>query len=143
MWKEIKGYENYQISIDGLIKNKKTNKVLKARGNNNQYPHVLLYGNSKRDVQIGRLVAETFISNPNSLPEVNHEDGNKWNNHISNLKWVTKSENCKHRDSTGLRIRAVVKHSEASKMKMKISRLKNKHLYKRNKLGQYENTMCN
>ena len=143
MWKDIEGYENYEISTYGLIRNKKTNKTLKPRGNNNQYPHVLLYGNIKRDVQIGRLVAETFISNPNNLPEVNHEDGNKWNNNISNLKWVTKSENCKHRDAMGLRIRAVVKHSEESKLKMKISRLKNEHLYKRNKLGQYENTMYN
>jgi hypothetical protein len=137
MWQEIKGYENYEVSDNGLVRNKKSNKILKARGNSKSYQHVLLYGKTKRDVQIGRLVLEAFVEN-NENKECNHIDGNKLNNNLSNLEWVTKSENCKHRDKLGLRVRAVSKHSEESKIKMRLSRLKNDNLYKRNKLGQYE-----
>ena len=51
---------------------------------------------------IHRLMAELFIDNPNELPEVNHKDGNKHNNAISNLEWVSKSENSIHAYVTGL-----------------------------------------
>lgn len=58
-----------------------------------QYACVNIAGSNKR---VHRLVATTFIPNPNNYPEVNHKDGNKWNNHVSNLEWCNRSMNMKH-----------------------------------------------
>jgi hypothetical protein len=58
-----------------------------------------------------RIVAEAFLPNPDNLPEVNHEDGNKHNNNASNLEWCTRSENMKHAYQTGLKSSAGAKNS--------------------------------
>ncbi len=139
MWKEIPGF-NYEINEYGQVRNKLA-KILKPKIV--KYSCISLYLGNKKYYQcsnIGRLVLMAFVGIEEGK-ECNHKDGNKLNNHISNLEWATKSENCKHRDRTGLRIRAVVKHSDASKLKMKESRLKNSEKYKRNKLGRYEKNM--
>jgi hypothetical protein len=141
MWKNIPGFD-YKINEYGQIKNK-FGKILKPKIVN--YSGISLHLGNKKYYQcsnIGRLVLMAFIG-IEEVKECNHKDGNKLNNHISNLEWVTKSENCKHRDRLGLRVRAIKNHSTESKLKMRKSRLNNEHLYKRNKLGQYENTMRN
>ena len=51
---------------------------------------------------IHRLVGEAFVSNENNKPEINHIDGNKTNNHYTNLEWCTRSENCQHSFDIGL-----------------------------------------
>lgn len=73
--------------------------LLSAKPDNNGYPRVSLivpdpgkYDNRKL-CYLHRLVAQTFIENPNNLPEVNHIDGNKLNSHVDNLEWVTHQEN--------------------------------------------------
>jgi len=94
MWKDIKGFENYEVSDIGQVRNKTTGCILKGQDNGRGYLEVGLHSNKKRKHKyIHRLVAEAFIPNPNHKPEVNHMDEDKTNNHVSNLEWVTHREN--------------------------------------------------
>lgn len=103
-WKDIEGYEEkYQISDIGRIKNKINNRFLKPRVGTYGYYKVNLYKNKKvKTIEIHRLVAESFIENSESKNEVNHIDGNKLNNNITNLEWVTHKENIGHAWKTKL-----------------------------------------
>lgn len=69
-------------------------KKLKLRHDTNGYVSVTLSG--QRSYRVHRLVAEAFIPNPENKPEVNHIDGNKQNNNVSNLEWCSHSENNIH-----------------------------------------------
>ena len=110
IWKDIKGYEGiYQVSNIGkiislprngtILKKKKLKNILNNRG-------YLCVNLSKNNIQkknaIHRLVAETFIPNPDNLSQVNHKDGNKQNNCVENLEWCTCKENIQHARKTGL-----------------------------------------
>lgn len=99
-WKPLVRYPMYQISKFGRVGNIKTERVLKLCVNSSGYKKVVLNGKNE---YVHRLVAETFIPNPHNLPEVNHKDGNKWNNCVDNLEWVSKSDNAKHAFDLGLR----------------------------------------
>lgn len=110
IWKDIEGYEGlYQISNFGNVKSLLFNhssysKLLSNRLVNGGYCQVVLYKNKNRKAfYVHVLVANAFIPNPSNLPEVNHKDGNKTNNNISNLEWVTPRENSLHAVNTGLR----------------------------------------
>lgn len=88
---------NYMITEQGKVFNTKTQKYLKGCVFNNGYKYALLTINGKKkSFGIHRLVAEYFIPNPQSLPIVNHIDGNKLNNNVENLEWVTQSKNVQH-----------------------------------------------
>lgn len=93
--KEIVGFENYLISKDGKIFNKRNlNKCLCSWKDNVGYMQVVLRKNNKKCYKrVHRLVAKAFIPNPNNLPMVNHKDGNKTNNNVDNLEWCTNSQN--------------------------------------------------
>lgn len=102
IWKDIPNYKGYQVSNLGNVKNVNTEKILKG-GIKRGYREVILIKDNKRKYKlVHRLVAETFIPNMNDYPQVNHIDGNKLNNNISNLEWCTRSENMKHAYKIGL-----------------------------------------
>lgn len=111
VWKDIPGYEGlYQVSNYGNVRSLNYNKQignvkeLKQKLRSNGYLEVHLSKDSKRKYfLVHRLVAEAFLENPYLLPQVNHIDGNKSNNYVSNLEYVTNSENQKHAYDTGLK----------------------------------------
>lgn len=87
----------YQVNEEGQIYNTKTQRFLQGHIENTGYVSVnLKIGNKKKNYSLHRLIAQTFIPNPNNLSIVNHIDGNKTNNQVSNLEWVNQSENRKH-----------------------------------------------
>ena len=87
--------EDYTVNKDGTIFSKKTNKYLKPRNNGHGYLQVNLYINGKlKTYKVHRLIAEKYVANPNDLPQVNHKDGNKQNNHVDNLEWCDNMNNC-------------------------------------------------
>lgn len=102
IWKDIPGYEGYyQVSNFGRLKSFKENKLgylMKQTNKYGWYFTVNLQGKNKPKTskRIHRLVAELFIPNHENLPQVNHKDLNKQNNHYLNLEWVSASNNAKH-----------------------------------------------
>lgn len=103
-WQIINDYPTYQISNFGRVR--RGNRLLKQNLNHYGYQSLTL---SKLGVQrkcsIHRLVACAFIPNFSNKPCVNHKDGVKTNNHVSNLEWVTHGENLKHSYENNLRTR--------------------------------------
>lgn len=107
-WRDIPGFEGlYQVSDDGRVKSfwHKRPRVLKHGICNNGYCLVVLVDeNHKRhSCRIHQLMAEVFIPNPENKPGINHIDGNKQNNVLTNLERCTYSENLKHAYDIGLR----------------------------------------
>ena len=110
IWKDIKDYEDlYQVSNLGRVKSirRKVNnnrgimirqeKILTPEITKHGYLRIKLFKNNKgKRILIHRLVAETFISNPENKPQVNHIDFNRANNKVDNLEWVSASENIKY-----------------------------------------------
>jgi hypothetical protein len=113
IWKDIVGYEGlYQVSNLGRVKSlpkydrlgRFHNECIKASVNNgNGYLVVNLKHNGSQQMKtVHRLVAETFLINPTNLTDINHKDGNKSNNVVTNLEWCTRSENMTHAVKNGL-----------------------------------------
>lgn len=102
IWKEIVGYENYQVSSLGKVKNS-NNLILKPCLNGNYYRHGFSKNNKSKQMKLHRLIAIAFIPNPENLPCINHIDGNKLNNSIENLEWCTHRNNQLHAYRTKLR----------------------------------------
>ena len=94
----IEGFENYIIFEDGMIINFWTGLELKPCKNHEGYLRIGLSKNGKvKDFKLHRLLALTFIPNPDNLPEVDHIDRDRSNNNLENLHWVTALENCQNK----------------------------------------------
>ena len=123
VWKDIKGYEGlYQISNFGNVKSlcrivkRGTNykpvceRLLKSSLNKG-YAYVILSKSGKtKTAWVHRLVAETFIPNPNNLPCINHKDENSSNNNVNNLEWCSYSYNNSYND---VRVRSAITKRKA------------------------------
>ena len=95
---DIVGFENYLIYSDGRVWSKKRNIFMEISINQGSYRRVSLTINYKRTTfTIHRLIAIHYIPNPDNKPEVDHKDRNRLNNDISNLRWVSSSENSLNR----------------------------------------------
>ena len=119
IWKDIKKWEGYyQVSNFGNVKSldrivihknrlhkqRKKGKILKPSINHKGYLTVDLRKQGlRKQFFVHRLVGMMFIDNLNNKPQINHKDGNKLNNNVNNLEWVTNKENIKHAFDVGLR----------------------------------------
>ena len=115
VWKDIEDYPNYQVSNFGNVKSKerytkqrngmslRKEKLLKPQKDKKGYMQVILYNeNGYKHFKVHTLVATYFVPNLGEKPQVNHLDGNKENNHYSNLEWCTDLENKHHAIENGL-----------------------------------------
>ena len=94
---------NYWINESGQLLNKKTNKYLKGSISGGYRFYDLRIKTKRKVLAAHRLVAEYFLDNPDNLPVVNHKDGNKLNNNVNNLEWVSISQNNQHAYDIGLK----------------------------------------
>ena len=107
VWKDVVGYEElFSVSNRGRLFSKRTNKILKQNIVGNGYNACVTKLNGRKGsnlvMKIHREVAKAFIPNLAELPFVNHIDGDKLNNNVENLEWVTPRENVVHALMTGL-----------------------------------------
>lgn len=117
IWKDIENFSKYQVSNLGNVKSKdrytkaKDNEIihrkeflLKGFINKKGYKQVTLYDDNgkPKTMRVHKLVALTFIENENNLSQINHIDGNKLNNEVSNLEWISNYDNMQHAIKNGL-----------------------------------------
>lgn len=113
-WKPVVGFEGlYEVAACGAIRNARTLRWLSPSVKDDGYTSVKLFKNGRGyQKSVHRVVAEAYLPNPESKPQVNHKDLNKKNNDVSNLEWVTQEENLGHA------IRNGTNKTRISKLKM-------------------------
>lgn len=105
---------NYLVSEDGGIYNRRRKSLTYGKDHRGYRRTSVMINGEQKALLVHRIVAMTYLPNPNNLPEVNHIDGNKANNHVSNLEWVSRHENQKHAFSIGLNSNKGVKNGKAT-----------------------------
>ena len=131
MWKPIAGYDNYMVSSFGRVKSlnyngTKREKILKPCKNRKGYLRVALFKNRKgKWFRVHRIVAQSFIPNPDNLPQVNHINEFKTDNSVWNLEWCTNEYNHNYgtrNERAGL---AQTNHPSTSKSVVQLDLLEN------------------
>lgn len=154
IWKELEGFNGqYLVSTLGRLKsipNKhhKIEYIIKGTISKKGYLQVKLRKNGFSKIYLKhRLIAETFISNPNNYKQVNHINENKLDNSVENLEWCTNKQNCNHGTRT-LRMKCT-KHSKNQWIKKPIIAIKNNKVAMRfssasraTKYGLLQNAIC-
>ena len=129
--KKVPGFPGYSVSPDGVVYSSK-------RGDQHHplspslssgYAQVKFSnGDIKKNYQVHRLVAELFIPNPKKLDIVNHIDGDKLNNAVSNLEWVDRKGNAKHYEThLAPKYRADRKAKKDNDLKARLEIIKHAH----------------
>ena len=126
IWKTVKYAPNYEISNLGNIKNKKTNRLLtinyeRLKKDNKRARPGLSHNGKIKGYYLHRIVAEHFLDNPDNLPEVNHINGDFYNNKLDNLEWISKLDNMRHASENKLMKRymrkVIIKNLETDETK--------------------------
>lgn len=122
VWKPVKGYEGVlAVSSEGRVMSFMRNpegNVLKTQTDKKGYQRISCTVKRKRvRFKVHRLVADHFIANPLNKPQVNHINGDKTDNSVSNLEWSTGSENARHAINTGLWSKQLERVAVANKAK--------------------------
>lgn len=126
IWKTVQYAPNYEISNLGNIKNKKTNRLLtinyeRLKKDNKRARPGLSHNGKIKGYYLHRIVAEHFLDNPDNLPEVNHIDGDFYNNKLDNLEWISKLDNMRHASENKLMKRytrkVIIKNLETDETK--------------------------
>ena len=98
IWRNIPGFSKYQASNKGFIRNTKTKYVHKSSKTSKGYSRVLLIDDDekKKNLRVHRLIAKSFIPNPENKPTVNHKNHKRSDNRLENLEWMTQREQILH-----------------------------------------------
>ena len=99
-WKTYPEFPTYEVSSNGQVRNKKRGNILKSHEDKDGYLGVCLcYDGQKYHRRVNRLVAITFIPNPDNLEIADHIDNDRKNNHVSNLRWTNSVGNNRNKIS--------------------------------------------
>lgn len=136
MFQELKEDNRFEISQSGIIRNAKTKAIKSQYVSSTGYYMISISKNNKsKPFRVHRLLANNFIDNQNDLKEVNHKDGNKLNNDLINLEWVSHFGNMQHAFSTGLANNTGVKNGMAKLDMDKVNEIK---ILLKNGVSQYK-----
>lgn len=128
-WRDTE-YPNYQVSNLGRVR--KFNHILSGSHTPNGYRSVSI---KNKKIYIHRLVAQTFIENPNNWPQVNHKNGNKQDNMVENLEWCTRRMNIQHSNR-------ILKHTKVSSKHGRVLCIETKDVFLSTKDVERKTGLC-
>ena len=136
IWKDVEGFEGiYKISNEGVVvgtpRRGAKGGPIKRFETTNGYEHYHLYKDGKlTQMYVHRMLAIHLIPNPENKPCVNHIDGNRMNNSLDNLEWVTYAENNEHAVRTGLVTNVGENHTKAKLTDQEVREIRDLNRYK-------------